>query len=289
MKTKLLLAFLCVGITLSVLAQERRFGGRTSLPVRSDGVSVVNAASSVGVLSPGCGAIVTGGQFAVEAFQPLQWPLPTSLGGVTVEIGGIEAAIYYADVGEVRVIIPDLPRKIGLPIHRVLEGPTNAVSIRDSFIAAAAVDGLSAIQKPLIRWYSVRVTAPGGVWTGWVAVAPTSPGFYRQAGALDELVPQGEYVAGGQPPRVITSEPVPNDSTVLLLKGTGFRRASFVQAFISDEADGYWVVSAATGKFGPFDWIDQVNFQLPADAHGKLTLTAQVDAMTSNQVMLMVQ
>lgn len=284
---KLLIALLCVGIALSVLAQERRFGGRASLPIRSDGVSVVNAASSIGIVSPGCGAIISGGQFAVEAFQPTQWPLPTSLGGVTVEIGGIEAAIYFAGPAEVRVIIPDLPRKIGLPIQRVLAG--NAVSIRDGFIAAAAVEGLSAVQKPLIRWYQVRVTAPGGVWTGWVAVAPTSPGIYQQPGSLDELVPQGEFVAGGQLPRVITSEPVPNDSTVLLLKGTGFRRASFVQVFLSDEADGYWVVSAATGKFGPFDWMDQVNFQLPADAHGRLIITAQADAMTGNQVSLLVK
>lgn len=285
---KLLFALLCAGIALSVLAQERRFGGRASIATRADGVSVVNAASSVGVLSPGCAAILSGGQFASEAFQPLHWPLPTSLGGVTVEIGGIEAAIYYADTKEVRLIVPDVPRKIGLPIHQVLEGEGNAVSIRDAFIAAAAVDGLSAAQRPLIRWHPVRVTAPGGIFTGWVAIAPTSPGVYQQVG-LDAVNPQGEYVAGGQLPKVITAEPIPNDSTVLLLKGTGFRRASFVQMFISDEVDGYWVVSAATGKFGLFDWIDQVNFRLPADAHGRLTLTAQADAMTSNQVMLMVQ
>lgn len=287
---KLLFALMCVSIALSVPAQQRHFGGRTSVPTRADGVSVINAASSTGVVSPGCGAILTGGQFAAESFQPLQTPLPTNLGGVTVEIGGIEAAIYYAGPTEVRIIVPDVPRKIGLPIYRVLEGDSDAVSIRDAFIAAAAVDGLSATQKPLIRWYPVRVTAPGGVFTGWAAVAPTSPGFYWQSGGgLDDLVPQGEYVSGGQLPRVITSEPVPNDSTVLLLKGTGFRRANFVQVFISDEADGYWVVSAAFGKFGLFDWIDQVNFQLPADAHGKLTLTAQADAMTSNSVFLSVQ
>lgn len=280
---------MCVGIALSVPAQQRRFGNRAPAPTRADGVSVVNAASSTGIVSPGCGAVLSGGQFAAEAFQSQHLPLPTSLGGVTVEIGGIEAALYFAGPKEIRLIVPDVPRKIGLPIQKVLEGESDAVSIRDAFIAAAAVDGLSATQKPLIRWYPVRVTAPGGIFTGWAAVAPTSPGFYQQPGSLEGLVPQGEYVSGGQSPRVITAEPVPNEGTVLMLKGTGFRRASFVQVFISDEADGYWVVSAVFGKFGPFDWIDQVNFQLPADAHGQLTITAQADAMTSNSVTLTVE
>lgn len=289
MKTKLLLALLCAGIALSVLAQERRLGSRAEIATRADGVSVINAASSTGIVSAGCAAVLSGGTFAVEGFQSLQHPLPTSLGGVTVEIGGIEAALYFAGPKEIRLIVPDVPRKIGLPIQKVLEGDGNAVSIRDAFIAAAAVDGLSATQKPLIRWYPVRVTAPGGIFTGWAAVAPTSPGFYQQSGGLDAMVPQGEYVAGGQLPRVIAAEPVPNDGTILLLKGTGFRRASFVQVFISDEADGYWVVSAAFGKFGPFDWIDQINFQLPADAHGKLTIAAQADAMTSNSISLVVK
>lgn len=286
---KILFALLCAGVALSVLAQQRHSGSRIPAPARADGVSVVNAASSVGVVSPGCGIILSGGQFAVESNQALHWPLPTTLGGVTVEIGGIEAALYFVSPTEIRAIVPDVPRKIGLPVRDVLEGESDAVSIRDAFIAAAAIEGLSAAQKSLIRWYTVRVTAPGGVFTGWAAVAPTSPGFYWQNDPGGTLVVQGEYMAGGQMPRVITSEPVPNSSTVLLLKGTGFRRARSVLVFISDEADGYWTVPAAFGKFGLFDWIDQVNFQLPSEAHGRLTMTAQADAMTGNPVTLGVQ
>ncbi len=288
---KILIALLCAGIALSVLAQERRLGSRAEIVTRADGLSVVNAASSAGVLSPGCAAIISGGQFAAEAFEPLQWPLPTSLGGVTVEIGGIQAALYHAGPKEIRAIVPDLPRKIGLPMTRVLEGPENGVSIRDGFIAAAAVEGLSAVQKPLIRWYQVRVTSPGGIFTGWAAIAPTSPGFYQQKDFFnpDVTVVQGVYLAEDQAPRLITSAPIPNERTWLILNGAGFRRATAALAFISDEADGYWVVPANINPFGRFDWIDQVNFPLPANAHGRLTITAQADAMTSNQVFLAVK
>lgn len=303
MKTILLIALLCVGIALSALAQDRVIADREAVAFRQSGgrsitaaLSVAHAASGSGVVSPGCAAKITGGQFAAEGFQAISRPLPTTLGGVTVTVGGIEAQIYHVNTDTVSIIVPDVQRKNGIAWRDVWAEwtPTvggwsfSAFSIRELMGLGWAMEGLSVPQRSLLRWYPLRVTSPFGNYSGWVAVAPTSPGFYQQTDG-ETLTPQGVYVTDGNAPRLITAEPIENNKTVLLLNGSGFLRAKSVQVFISSEGDGYWVVQAAFGKFGMFDWMEQVNFQLPPEARGRLTIAAQADAMTSNQVFVSVQ
>lgn len=283
------LALLAVGASAQLRLKSPSRSSATTL-------SASHAASGSGVVSPGCAAKIIGGKFAAEGFQALGWPLPTTLGGVTVTVGGIEAQIYHANEDTVSIIVPDIPRKTGAVWRDMWENwtPTvggwsvSAFSVRELMGMGWAMEGLSVAQRSLIRWYRLRVASPNGDYSGWIALAPTSPGFYQQADG-ETLTPQGVYVTDGHAPRLVTAEPIENNNTVLMLNGTGFLRAKSVQVFISDEGDGYWVVPAAFGKFGLFDWMDQVNFRLPADAHGRLTIAAQADAMTSNQVFVAVQ
>lgn len=258
-------------------------------------LSASHAASGSGVVSPGCAATITGGRFAAEGNQA-NWPLPTTLGGVTVEVGGIEAPMYYVGPEKVSIIVPDVPRKIGLPWRQVWADAVqtkndwtfSTFSIRELLEMGRATEGLSLSQRSLIRWYPLRVTSLYGTYSGWIAVAPTAPGFYQQPDG-EILTPQGVYVAGGSAPRLITAEPIENNNTVLLLNGTGFLRAQSVQVFISDETDGYWTVPAVAGRNGLFAWMELVSVRIPPNAHGQLTITAQADAMTSNSITLLVQ
>lgn len=281
--------------------------GKSTLELRSDKqqpsnekaksyvLSASHAASGSGVVSPGCAATITGGRFATEGTQA-NWPLPTTLGGVTVEVGGLEAPMYYVGPEKVSIIVPDVPRKIGLPWRQVWADAVqtkngwtvSTFSIRELLEMGRATEGLSLSQRSLIRWYPLRVTSLYGTFSGWIAVAPIAPGFYQQPDG-ENLTPQGVYVAGGSAPRLITAEPIENNNTVLLLNGTGFLRAQSVQVFISDEADGNWAVPAAVGRNGLFAWMELVSVRIPSDAHGRLTITAQADAMTSNQVFVSVQ
>lgn len=296
MKICVLIALLCACVPLPAFAQpslSKDDFGFAGFPVTI--LSASHAASGSGVVSPGCAVTITGGRFAVEGAQA-NWPLPTTLGGVTVEVGGLEALIYYAGPEKVSIIVPDVPRKIGLPWRdvRVDATPTgnswtfSTFSIRELIEIGRATEGLSLSQRSLVRWYPLRVASLYGTYSGWIAVAPTAPGFYQQPDG-ENLTPQGVYVAGGSAPRLITAEPIENNNTVLLLNGTGFLRAQSVQVFISDEADGYWTVPAVAGRNGLFAWMELVSVRIPPDAHGRLTVTAQADAMTSNQVFVNVQ
>lgn len=275
-------------VTLLVLCAVSLFAQSRFVPQRAASLSVTHVASGHGVVSPGCAAVLNGGQFAAEGHQAIRWPLPIELAGVTVKVGGIEAAIYAVDVHTVRFIVPDVPRKSGLTWDAIWQ--QQRFSPRELMALGRTFEGLSTTQAPLIRWHRVEVTSPFGNYSGWAALAPTSPGFYEQADAASgQAVPQGVYVTNRQAPALITSAPIPNADTALILTGSGFLRAKALFAFISDEADGYWVVPIAAAKMGLFDWIENVTIPIPSDAHGRLTITAQADAMWSQQVQVAVQ
>lgn len=300
--------------TLLVLCAVSLFAQSRFVPQRAASLSVTHVASGHGVVSPGCAAVLNGGQFTAEGHQAIRWPLPTELAGVTVKVGGIEAAIYAVDVHTVRFIVPDVPRKSGLtwdtPFWRwrdvttkspvrfssgIVIGndrPGSAITYREleQITMGNTVPNLPATQPSLIRWHRVEVTSPFGNYSGWAALAPTSPGFYEQTDAVSgQTVPQGVYIANRQAPALITAAPIPNADTALILTGSGFLRAKALFAFISDEADGYWVVPIAAAKMGLFDWIENVTIPIPPDAHGRLTITAHADAMWSQQVQVMVE
>jgi len=271
---KFLLALMCAGVSVVTGWAQ---------------ISVQHAASGSGVVAPGCAAVIRGSGFAVEASQALQNPLPTVLGGVSVRIGDAEASLYAVSPTEIRLIVPDQPRKV-IGRREAIKSeewrrPAQAVLLR----FRKEAESLSLLQRSLIRWLPIEIQTMFGRQVGWVAVAPTAPGFYEQLDPAGRRVPQGQYVADGQAPRLLTADAIVNAGTVLMLVGTGFRRAKSVQVFISDEFDGYWVVQAAVGKVGLFDLLEQVNFAIPSGAHGRLTIVAQADAMTGNPVIVRIQ
>ena len=102
-------------------------------PVPAPSVSaVLNGASYGASLSPGCWAVIYGSGLAGSTASAPSLPLPTSLGGVTVTVGGIPAPLVYVSASQINALIPfELTEPAALPV------PTPVVVTSDSASSAA--------------------------------------------------------------------------------------------------------------------------------------------------------
>jgi uncharacterized protein (TIGR03437 family) len=228
-------------------------------------LSVSHNASGRGVISPGCAAAInlTGGKFTTESQQGIQNPLPLSLAGVSVTVGGQPAAIWLATENKLAIIAPDV------------------------------------VWPPRVRrvtWFQVVVTTPTDTFTGWAAYAPTAPGIYEQK-TNGITHPQGLWRFGEGAVNAISDAPITVGSRVVLF-GTGMQRADVLRAWIDDGVD-MWILPATLAVvpqqpgvrlagWAGFAWIDGVAFDLPEDASGLLTLVIQGDQMWSQEVQILV-
>ena len=222
-------------------------------------LSVYHNASERGVISPGCAAIVeiTGGEFSVESFQVVRNPLPYDLAGVTVTIGGNQAAIRLVSPTKLAIIAPD----VTFP---------------------------SRMRR--LAWFKVVVTTPTGIFTGWAAYAPTAPGLYEQTTGKTRHV-QGAYQESSTIIRPVDGGAIPAGVRVVLF-GSGMRDVKQLRVWIDDGED-LWIVPAVLAVDAPpqgglagwagFPWIEGVAFDLPPEAKGNLTLVVQADLMWSQE------
>lgn len=247
-------ALLCV---VSAFGQDFAASGYT--------LSVRNNASNVGVISPGCAAVVeiTGAQFAAETIQSTRNPLPFQMAGVSVEINGYAAPIRYVSPTQLAILAPDVP----FPLTR-----------------------------KRVVWLPVTVRTVGNVFTGWAACAPCAPGLYEQTDGKFKHA-QGMYLAAPRMVLPITDAEIPSGAPVVLF-GTGLRNAKTLRVWLDDGEDA-WIVPASLALspmgdgflpgWAGFSWIEGVAFDLPADAHGRLVLVVQADASWSQEVWLNVK
>lgn len=228
-------------------------------------LSVSHNASERGVISPGCGAVIriSGNTFTGESQQTTQQPIPLTLAGVSVAIGGEPAPIRFASPDTLAVIAPD-------------------------------VMWPSRVRR--VTWFPVVVTTPTDVFTGWAGYAPTAPGIYEQK-TNGVTHPQGMWRLGNGAVNAISDAAIEPGSRVVLF-GTGIQRADVLRVWLDDGLD-MWILPAALSVtpqlpgvrlagWAGFAWIDGVAFDLPVEARGLLTLVVQADQMWSQEVQILV-
>lgn len=92
--------------------------------------SVLNAASYDAVVSPGCWVAIFGNNLAPTiAGASTAARLPTTLGGVSVTVGGLPAAMLYVSPTQINVLIPSevaIPGSFVVPV--VINAPGGSAS-----------------------------------------------------------------------------------------------------------------------------------------------------------------
>ncbi|MFN0107796.1 MAG: carboxypeptidase regulatory-like domain-containing protein [Blastocatellia bacterium] len=102
---------------------------RTAAPV-----ALVNAASYEATVAPGSIAALFGASLSTQTVIASSLPLPKTLGGVTVKIGGIDAPLFFVS-----------PNQINLQVPGGVAAGTAIIQVFNSGIAAAVGDGTIAV------------------------------------------------------------------------------------------------------------------------------------------------
>jgi len=217
--------------------------------------SIANFYNPVGgaPLAPGTLVQITGQYLAAQTLANSQVPLPTSLGGTSVIIGGMQAPITSVSPNQINAQVPfELPA--GQP-YEVIVNANNALTTPQSFQAGAASPGLSVLA------------------TGYVQAS-------HQSGApITETSPArpGEYIAvylvgmGGTTIPVASGQPGP---------GSPFANTSIAPTVTLNNENAPVVFS---GLIPGLVGVYQVNLQLPSDAkNGDLIFAISQDGFTSN-------
>jgi uncharacterized protein (TIGR03437 family) len=193
-------------------------------------------------------------------------PLPTTLGGTSVQINGQPAFLFAVTTGQANALVP-----AGLAA-----GPA-----------------------------TVTVHGSAGLLTGSVTIAPSAPGLYSAnadgagpAAANAYLVTASnqrvnQAVATCNPPAVRSCLPAPlslggsTDTLYIELYGTGIRSAASVQCFVAGQS----VPVLYAGPVAAYVGLDQVNISIPKSLAGSGDVRVYViaDGVASNVVGLKIQ
>ena len=142
-----------VDLTVTAFSADGRLTGSTSIlgslaanpanpPLVFDGGAVNGASFANTTLAPGSFVSVFGSGLANQRLSAPSVPLPETLAGASVEIGGVKAPVYFASDGQVNAIVP-----YGLPVDRPLDITVqrgDAISVARSVSMTAAAPGVFA-------------------------------------------------------------------------------------------------------------------------------------------------
>ncbi len=103
-------------------------------PTTAAPIALVNAASYEASVAPGSIAALFGAGLSTQTLSATSVPLPKTLGGVTVKIGGIDAPLFFVS-----------PNQINLQVPGGVAAGTAIVQVFNSGIAAAVGDGTVAV------------------------------------------------------------------------------------------------------------------------------------------------
>src|SRR5258708_228164 len=231
--------------------------------------TTVSAASSTGfAFAPDSLVTGYGAGLALDSQPASDIPLPTSLGGVQVELTNAAGAqmlapLVYVSPGQVNYLVPAnvAPGKLDVAVRNsgnvVSRGTLELDSVAPA-IFSANNDGRGIAAAQVVR------------------VKSDATQTYEQVAVFDAV--QGRYVA--QP----IDFGAATDRLFLLLYGTGFRNAG---AF-GLQVGGATLQLSYAGKQPQFSGLDQLNVELPRSlaAAAAAVVKFQADGMPANQVTL---
>jgi len=227
-------------------------------PILAD-LAIANFYNPIGgaPLAPGALVQITGQYLAGLTMNAPSIPLPLTLGGTSVIVGGVQAPISMVSPGQINAQVPfELP--VGQP-YQVIVNANNALTTPQSFQAGDASPGLSVLPNGFVQ----AGHQDGSVVT---EAKPAKPGEVLSV----YLVGMGATsipVASGQPgPSGTFATTAINPVLTLNGENTTVSFSGLIPGLVG---------------------VYQVNFAVPSDApNGDLALTLVENAFTSNSGLL---
>jgi uncharacterized protein (TIGR03437 family) len=208
-------------------------------------------------LAPGTIIQIYGQNLASQTSQPTAIPLPTTMNGTSVIVGGIPAPLYYVSAGQINAQLP-FELTAGNQ-YQVLISANGALTTPDTVQLSAATPGLAAFADSTL-------IAQHGDGTLVSATAPAKPGEYLVAYLAGMGGTNATPVSGAASPGSPLA--LPALAPVLTLNG-----AAYPIAF----------AGLTPGLVGLY----QMNFQVPAGLPaGNLTLVVNQNGALSNRTVL---
>ncbi len=232
-----------------------------SVPISNSVGSALNAASYTATVSPDGLASLFGSGLASTTASGSGNPLPTSLGGVSVTVGGVYAGLSYVSPGQ-----------INLALQSSVPTGTQAVSVYNG--GSLVATGTANVQSVAPGVFSADGSGSGLAAANWLR--------YNSSGTL---------VASGNISTSSIDFGASTDQVYLILYGTGIRHVSS-QSAVSVTVGGSAGTITYAGAQGGSQGLDQVNVLLPRSLAGRgagvpVVLTA--DGHTANTVTVNIQ
>jgi endoglucanase len=259
---------------LSVQPQNNFTTDRPQLGVLSGHLApasftTVSAASSTGfAFAPDSLVSGYGAGLALDSQPASVLPLPTSLGGVQVELtdaagAQVLAPLVYVSPGQVNYVVPANVALGKLDVAVLNSGSVVSRGTLELDKVAPAIFSANSDGRGIAAAQVLRVRADGTQ-------------VYEQVAQFDAV--QGRYVAAPIDFGAST------DRLFLLLYGTGFRNANVTGL----QLGAVNLALSYAGKQPQFSGLDQLNAELPRSlaAAGEVVVKFQADGKAANQVTL---
>jgi uncharacterized protein (TIGR03437 family) len=212
-----------------------------------------------GALAPGTIVQIYGSNFATQTVAASTLPLPTTLAGTSVIIGGILAPLYYVSPGQINAQAPfELAANHQ---YQVVINSGGVLSTPDSIQTVAEAPGFAALASGAV----IAIHGDGSLVS---ASAPAAPGEYLTIfgaglGATDNVVATGAATPASPLSRVLSPPTLTIDAQPVPVLFAG-------------------LTPSLVGLY-------QINFQVPADAaNGSLALQVTQDGVPANSAVLIV-
>jgi uncharacterized protein (TIGR03437 family) len=229
-------------------------------------LTIINAGSGATTVAPNSIASAFGRQIGASTAQATSLPLPTSLGGISIDVDDSSktsqmAPLFYVSPNQINFVVPD-GTMTGAATVKILTGSSSASAV-----------------------VQVETVAPGLFTANGSGVGVAAAIAIRRtiATQTDTEVPVYQCNANG-----CTSVGVdvgPDAQVFLELFGTGIQGRSSL-ANVTATIGGEDVDVLFAGPQGQFPGLDQVNLSLPQtlQAHGETDLVLTVDGHVANRV-----
>ena len=229
-------------------------------------LTIVNAASGATTVAPDSIASAFGRQIGASAAQATSLPLPTSLGGVSIDVDDSSKAsqmapLFYVSPNQINFVVP----------KSTVTGAATVKILTGSSSASAAVQ--------------VAPVAPGLFTANGTGVGVPAAIAIRRTIATQTDTEVPVYQCSANACVSVGIDVGPDAQVFLELFGTGIRGLSSL-ANVTATIGGEQADVLFAGPQGQFPGLDQVNLSLPQTlrAHGETDLVLTVDGHVANAV-----